>query len=115
VVRVSHTNADGSETPVIAFYNDKLDFKIVHEYLNEASDVQRFLDISSVLSLEHLPLWTGSQAPKRTDNQFKKFARRVRTPFTVVTLKPSGDPDAAIAPKVQLVRYEPLPEPPSQD
>jgi len=93
VVRRDKHNDDGTKTPIIDFYIDKLKYKYAHLYLDNASDIAEF-EAQSGLKLYSLKSYDGEVAMDRekAGQKFWQFAHKVARPFQMVRT-PNGHYD----------------------
>lgn len=83
VVRRAKDNGDGTETPILDLYPDKLAFKFLTIYLNTPADIQAFENVSGV-KLFDIPLLASDTAIER----FKNGARDKQ--YVVALPAPAG-------------------------
>lgn len=78
VIRRSKLNEDGSETPVVDFYNEHFEFKVLHVYLNTKDDVQAFEDATG-LALGSIPYCDRDAALSRSNRAYSQYAVSAKT------------------------------------
>lgn len=78
VIRRDKRNNDGTDTPVIDFYVEQLEFKALHTYLNTQDDVKAF-EQATGLTLDAIPYYEGNAALNKNDRQYAKYATPVPT------------------------------------
>lgn len=113
VARRTQVNDDGSETPIVDLYpaNDRLQFKLLHIYLNKPEEVQGF-EAATGLRLADIPAYDGAQAIQRGSSpKLDKYIVAFPRPVKVVwqnNPRYEGDEDKK-HPKRLFVRWGDIP------